>query len=562
MKKLLSILICILLLTGVMFVTACEKKEPDTTDMPQVSTTDDITINSDTNKDVEESSTQMYKLSDTPVTLSVFTTTRPMVDDFVNNEFTKWLEMETNIEFEFITVPENEGKMKLNLLLSSGDYPELILPLGLLTRSEVSYYGKQGIFIELNDLIENYGVNTKEVFSQYPDARKFVTMEEGKIYTLPDVGVNLHMSDTWKMWVYQPWLDKLGLEAPTTTDELVAVLRAFKEQDPNGNNKQDEIPMAGSLQNWCASPNIFLMNAFIYDDGGERIWIEKNKVDVTYTKDQYKEGLKFIKSLVDEGLLAKESFTQDMNALIQIGENPDAHILGFSFGGYEGCFADLSNEKWMDYAISPALTGPSGTRLAPYNFNYAYQIGNEITDICENPEVAFKLLDMFYDREVLYKKEFGVEGRDWRRAIEGETGYAGPAVFMPLVEYGTLPKNVIWDQNGVQFQNEAFRIGQIVDVEVNPMEKILFEGTRDLLKPAYPDLDNLFPNVLPTTEETVELSTLTTDLTNYVDEMTARFVTGDVDIDSGWEDYLDQLDALNLSRYLELKQAIYDRYDN
>ena len=44
-------------------------------------------------------------------------------------------------------------------------------------------------------------------------------------------------------WIRQDWLDKLGLAVPTTVDELHDVLLAFKNNDPNGNGKADEIPL-------------------------------------------------------------------------------------------------------------------------------------------------------------------------------------------------------------------------------------------------------------------------------------------------------------------------------
>ena len=48
-----------------------------------------------------------------------------------------------------------------------------------------------------------------------------------------------------RMFINKAWIDKLGLSMPTTTDELKAVLKAFHDQDPNGNGVQDEIGVYG-----------------------------------------------------------------------------------------------------------------------------------------------------------------------------------------------------------------------------------------------------------------------------------------------------------------------------
>jgi len=67
-----------------------------------------------------------------------------------------------------------------------------------------------------------------------------------------------------KMWLYKPWVDKLGLEWPETTEDFYNVLKAFKEQDPNGNGKADEVPLLGATTSWRTDPFGFLMNSFVY----------------------------------------------------------------------------------------------------------------------------------------------------------------------------------------------------------------------------------------------------------------------------------------------------------
>jgi hypothetical protein len=69
--------------------------------------------------------------------------------------------------------------------------------------------------------------------------------------------------NTW--FINMEWLNKLDLEIPTTTDELTTVLRAFKEQDPNGNGLRDEIPMI-SGSGWNGNMHHILINSFIFYD--------------------------------------------------------------------------------------------------------------------------------------------------------------------------------------------------------------------------------------------------------------------------------------------------------
>ena len=177
----------------------------------------------------------LFPLTQEPATLRVFIGGNSNVEDFATNEFTKWYEEKTGVKVDF-TVAAGTGDdmtQALNLMLASGDYPDVILiPYGVVTTSELAYYGQQGIFLPLNDLIDKVGVETKRIFDIYPPAKTVSTAPDGNIYALPTVNQCYHCSLGAKMWIYQPWLDKLGLEMPTTTEEFKAVLEAFKTPRP------------------------------------------------------------------------------------------------------------------------------------------------------------------------------------------------------------------------------------------------------------------------------------------------------------------------------------------
>ncbi len=167
-----------------------------------------------------------------------------------------------------------DAQNKLNLMLASDDLPEVIIGCNI-RLDQMQILAEQGVALPLNDYIEKYGVETKKMFETNPAIKALITLLDGKIYGMPHYNDCYHCSMSQKMWVYKPWLDKLGLKVPETTDEFEAMLKAFKEKDPNGNGKADEIPMSGSkLVNggWHSTIDQFLMNSFVYNDyvTGER----------------------------------------------------------------------------------------------------------------------------------------------------------------------------------------------------------------------------------------------------------------------------------------------------
>ena len=267
--------------------------------------------------EIERIPDDLFPLTQEPATLRVFTSGNSNVEDFATNAFTKWYEEKTGVKVDF-TVAAGTGDdvtQALNLLLASGDYPDVILiPYGVVSTSQLAFYGQQGIFLPLNDLIEEVGVETKRIFEIYPQAETVSTAPDGNIYALPTVNECYHCSLGAKMWIYQPWLDRLGLEMPTTTEEFRAVLQAFKTQDPNGNGEADEIPLAASPLVWNGNLDIFLGSAFITNPQSHLV-LSDGAVDVTYTKPEFREALRYIHSLYEAGLIAPASLTQDEDGL-------------------------------------------------------------------------------------------------------------------------------------------------------------------------------------------------------------------------------------------------------
>ncbi len=108
-------------------------------------------------------------------------------------------------------------------------------------------------------------------------------------------------------WINKDWLKKLGLEMPKTTDDLIKVLEAFKNRDPNGNGEADEIPFSFISGNGNEDFK-FLFAAFGIGDNDDHLVVGNDgKVDFTADNDNYKEGVKFIRQLQEKGLIDKEA---------------------------------------------------------------------------------------------------------------------------------------------------------------------------------------------------------------------------------------------------------------
>lgn len=510
-----------------------------------------------------------------PITITILLEQTQRVASFDDdNAFTRWVEEQTGINLEIEVAPLSDPQAKLNVTLAGGDLPDVLAGMPF-TAASLAQTGGNGQLLPLNDLIAEYGYETARMLEERPFYEQLITSPDGNIYALPDVNECFHCFSSQKMYVYKPWLDALGLDIPTTTDEFKAMLIAFRDQDPNGNGVADEIPMSGAASiGWHTKIDEFLMNSFVFyqriDLGSERLMLDENgMVQASYAQDGYKEGLKYIADLYAEGLIDPNALIQDRDQLQIIGNNEigvegGVNIVGAIPGGWFGQFTQVlyadEGGRADEWVIIPPLVGPDGFVTAGYA---PWGIGNfggwAISADSEYAEAAFRLGDFLYGTEATTRNVFGELDVDWRWSTEDEVGLdGGPALYTNLSDFGDEGNtNQHWNQAGMTYRTAEYRLAQADDgnqyVEVH-----LLEATRDLYVPVSPDPSDLIPPLVFGVDESREISDLKLALDTYVDQMFVEFVTGSIPVDDAWEEYLATLDSIGLPRYLELYQVVYD----
>ena len=278
------------------------------------------------------------------VSMTILMPQQSDVVDLQDNVVFQLLKEYTNIDINLITVPSQDGKEKLNLLLNSGDYPEVIMGIGLSSQDLENYGVQEGILMPLNDLIDQYAPRIAEQLAEHPNWKVDMTCSDGNIYAIPAVdsaGVG-HVNCAMKYWINEQWLANLGLKMPETTEEFKNVLLAFKNDDPNGNGIADEIPLSGCINSWNADPYLFLLNAFGYFDTNY-YYLKDGKFNSILDQEYLKKGLAYMNDLYSEGLIDPAAFTQDNSQLTALGNNADIDILGCSPAGHVGMRLDSNN---------------------------------------------------------------------------------------------------------------------------------------------------------------------------------------------------------------------------
>lgn len=481
------------------------------------------------------------------------------VGSFEDNDFTRWYEAKTNVHIEWDVVPGDDAATALNVRLASGDYAEVLLGFNQ-KPSALQLYGSEGTYLALNDHIDKHGVEFKRVVEQYPLTTSVITGSDGNIYSLPYVNDCFHCAQDRKLWIYQPWLDELGLAMPQTTDEYHAALKAFKERDPNC------FPLSTCFSGgWNSELDLNLMNAFIFNPGKPWVSIVDGKATAVYTTDAWKEGTAWLATLYADGLIDPESFTQDAQGLQAKANREEGTLVGSAPGGSWGVFvqwtpADAS-QRWAEYSLMPALKGPGGVKIAPFNPYLPYAPGSfVVTDQCKDPELAVRWADGLYDLETTMRAVQGVLDKNWRWAKAGEIGRNGEQGIWANIPQppSNVPASTGWAQRGPSFRSGKVRNGEILETE--DLRKYDLDNiTQQILRPDKQPDDMWLPPLYLSTEDSQAIAELETTIQPFVEQTFAQIITGQADIESAWGDYLSQLDAMGLPRYLEITQAAYDK---
>lgn len=492
-----------------------------------------------------------FPLSEEPIELTFFAVGSVMVEDFNTNLETVEYEKKTNVHINWEVV-NSDVTSKLNLSLASGKYPDAYWNVNFNATQQLNY-GEQGIFLRLNELIDKESYYVKQILEDRPDIREAITSPEGDIYSLFRTSGASHVENAQKMWVYKPWLDQLGMDIPSTTEEYYNMLVAFRDHDMNGNgDSSDEYPLIGSKDGSYADVSGFLMNPFILNDGGRRINIVDGKLQAAYVQPEWREGLRYLNRLYEEGLLAKESFVQDKSQLQSLTADSDHIVIGSTPAMYPGIFVSEAAvpDLYSDYVVIPPLRTENSEPVTPRYYSDITVGSFVITKDCKYPEIAMRWVDGFYSEEQTLLSTWGREGVEYEWVDETNIMGTKPSAKM-LVTY-TEPQNIFYKGLGPRYFTTEHRNSEVY--EAGTLGTAMYEASL-LYEPYFPE-ESMPQIIWPDASQTEQLANYETLITDYVKESTAAFIIGERSIEEDWDSYVNELETMGLEQYIKLYSDI------
>ena len=606
-KKILAMLLAVLMLVSL--ITACESGSgTSSTETPTSSTTTTESTTSTTESTGGETSTGVDLSVKRDLSIGIGTNT--FITDYYDNGQTILVEEAMNCEIEFLMLPAGgDGLTKLQLMINGGDELPDVFAYNL-SNALTYQYGSGGTFVALNQWYEDpaYAPYFHAIESEEDKATMLsnATSADGNMYAMIQWQPETWNLTPYRIYMNMVWLENLGLEVPTTTDELKDVLVAFANDDPNGNGIKDEIPVwvnyvdGGSYG--CNAINAFT-NMFVY--GGTSMssltLSEDGKTVIApQLTDAYREALIYLNELYNEGAIIDGSFVYNDGTAYKgtlnyqgIGteaapEGKSINIVGmFTAGSNSGNFANSGidqNVNYLEYQMIPVPTGPDGQAYSAYSAHYGSKYWY-VTEEAEEPDFCVTVGDYFYDFEMSMMTRYGTEEVDWtidetvcsdwyteHTALIEAQGYE-----QPIDDYYSIVRlraDAVWGENtnafwhNVQPRYASLEFFNHAVDWFDPETFVYYNGNYGRLssisKAYYADLHPTYvlPVIEYTNEEQEEITDIQIQWPEKLLEWDMFFITGEKDPtnDADWQAWLDVANnELGVATYIENTQSAYER---
>ena len=309
---------------------------------------------------------------------------------YEDNSYTRFLKDDLNIKVVYDWVASSSDyDEKMNLCIGSGTIPEMMNVNATQYRALLKY----DMIQPLDQYFEDYASDKLKGFvkSGGEELKKCITNDKGEMMAIP--APSMMVGEMNEMWIRQDWLDKLGLEAPRTWDEMVKVAEAFVTQDPDGNGEDDTIGILGPGNsnhiNDIGDNQFGLDPLFCSFQSYPQYWLQDEDGTVKYgsIQPETKTALEKIQKLYTDKLIDPEMLVRS-NCQETLLSGKVGIFFGPWWSGYTFADATLAGEAdWRAYFTPLSEDGNYYTHMPDPTSKYVV-----VSKSCKNPEAAFKMI--------------------------------------------------------------------------------------------------------------------------------------------------------------------------
>ena len=475
-----------------------------------------------------------------------------------------WQEM-TGIEVEFIG-PTSDVATAFNLMTSSTKLPDIIQ-----WEWVGGYAGgpaaaeDDGVLIYLDEFITPDGpaADLWQYLQDNPTIDQAIKTDDGHYYTFPMVRGNKYLLTAGGPIVRKDLIEAVGytVDEMVTIEDWTEVLTALKEY---GVEKPLTAASFGDLANITLGAYQVRQNMYVdYETG---------TVKYGQMQEGYKEWLKQMVAWVDAGLVDADILTNNASArqanMLTSKEVSEKPISAITYGAGGGQIGTWNQAAWSQpdvYGEDYELTGVMYPVLAEGDVNHYGGGGYEyatnayanaaITADCEYPEVAAAFLNFCYTLAGHDVINFGIEGTDYTINADGTITYSENITNNPegLSLAAAMANKGRANQSGPFVQDPNYILAYWA-TEQQQRALHLWNDECD-------SSVTMLPAITPSDEETSEYGKIMADVGTAVKEYYSKVFTGEVDVDSTWDTYIDQLKGMGIEDVIAIQQAALERFN-
>ncbi|MBZ4666033.1 extracellular solute-binding protein [Mahella sp.] len=457
-------------------------------------------------------------------------------------EVFKELEKRTGVHVEFMYPPVGQEADNFNLRIASNDLPHVF-------STPPNYPGgymkaiQDEVYLDLTPYYDKGLMpNIKWLRENNQEINRDMVADDGHMYYFPMI--DIVPSDPWSgLWVREDWLKELGLPLPKTISDWDNMLRAMKQA-------KGVAPLALDITNWYGVATNYMF-AGSYETGYN--FINKDgKAVFGPIEPGYQQFLAKMHEWYSEGLIDPDFATRTTDAYNANIASGKVGACGLAYGEF-GQIKLTGQSKDPNFKLTPVLqpTSYEGQVIHLHQDNSTVRADREFftTKLVDDgiDEIAAQWKDYWYSQDGGDLCSYGPEGVSYKWNEKGEPEWIYPrlkeekdADFWTLYPLFKLHNwGYLRDSTSYEFEPEVY-------------ECIELWATQDSSW-LMPD------NISLTPEESTEFNTIMTEINTYRDEMTLKFIMGQVPL-TEFDDFVNTIKGMNIDRAIEIQQAALDRY--
>ncbi|MFD0711837.1 extracellular solute-binding protein [Paenibacillus sp. GCM10027626] len=470
--------------------------------------------------------------------------TSATVKNIAETEFAQELKKRTGVEVEFIHPAAGEEAEQFNLMIASGDLPDII------QYSWTQYPGgpekaiSDGIITKLNDLQQKNAPNLTKYLQDHPDIDKMVKTDEGSYYSFPFIRGDQSLLVSAGPILRKDWLDELGLQVPTTIDEWHTVLTAFKDKKGSVAPLSPYYNFQSTLA-WGTFIGAYGIAKGFYLDGGQ---IKYGPIEPAYKEFLTTMNQWFTEKLLDNNFATLDAKMVDANVM-----NGKSGATVASAGSGVARWTTAMKEKDAKFQLIgapyPVLNKGDQPQFGHYTLPYV-GYGAAISASSKHKEAAAQFLNFLYSEEGLRLANFGIEDTSY-------TMVNGKPVFTDLILNNPDKLPISQAMARYTLSHDMGPFVQNPDV-MQTMIPVQAEAVKTWASTNA--AQHFLPPIFVTAEEGDEMAKIMNEITTYGDEMLLKFIMGSEPIEN-FDKYVEQMKKLGIEKAISMQQAALERYN-